>query len=175
MTIQSTFNLSPGTAKTVKSSGGDGTITLASLASGSYRQSTKVDFGASFAQRWLVELDVELAATPTDGNFIDVWANPSSSATAATDNKGGCSGSDAAYSGYSSNASASVNQLDPIGSHRCTVQATNTVQKSVLAREWTPRNRYCSFVLLNGAGSAVHSSDANCVLRFTPLASIAEA
>jgi hypothetical protein len=169
-----TFRLTPATAKTLKSSGGDGTITLASLANGSYRQSTKIDFGASWSQVWIVELEIELAATPTDGNLIDVWCNPSSSSTAATDNKGGCSGSDAAYSGYSSNASASVNHLSPVGSHRCTAQATTTVQKSVLRERWTPPNRYCSFVLLNGAGSAVHSSDTNCLLRFTPLEPIAE-
>jgi len=175
MTTQATFRTVPGTSKTVKSSGGDGTMTLASLASGSYRQSTKVDFGATYAQRYLVELEIELAATPTDGNMIDVWANPSSSATAATDNKGGCSGSDASYAGYSSNASASINHLDPVGSHRCTAQATTTVQKSVLARNWMPSNRYCSFVLLNGAGSAVHSSDANCLLRFTPLEPVSDA
>jgi len=157
-----------GTPKTVKSSGGDGTITLASLANAAYRESTKVDFGATRGQLYRVELDIELAATPTANNTIDLWANQSSSATAGTDNRGGTAGADQAYTGYSSNAAAAVKQLDFVGNGVCTAQATATVQKQTVGY-FSPAKRYCSFVLLNGSGAAVHSSDANCVLTFTPV------
>lgn len=168
MAVSITLRQQVGTAKTVKSTSGDAAITLASLANGSYRQSTKVDLGATFAERYGVYLDAEFAANPTAGNTVTLWANPSSSGTAATDNRGGCSGSDAAYAGYSSNAAASVLQLQPIGTGTVTAQATSTVQR-IFIGVWYPTRRYNSFVLLNSAGSAFHSSDSNCVLTLEPL------
>lgn len=174
MAITAAFRQQIGTSKTVKSSGGDATITLASLANGSYRQSTKLDFGATHAQVYAVYLDIELAATPTAGNVIEIFANPSSSSTAATDNRGGCSGSDAAYTGYSSNAAASALQLQYVGAAVLTAQATSTVQK-IFVGTYAPAQRYVSFVLKNGAGSAVHSSDSNCVLTLTPIEPTSEA
>lgn len=174
MTVSAVFRQQLATALTLKSSGGSAVITLASLANGSYRQSAKIDFGASWPQQWRVEVDFEMAATPTAGNFIDLWCNPSSSGTAGTDNKGGCSGSDGAYTGYSSNAADAIQHLVPVGSHRCSATATGTVQKSVIRVSWNPPARYCSFVLLNGSGAAFHTSDANTIITFTPIEPIAE-
>lgn len=169
MALPDYWKISAGTPIVFKSSGGDGAITLASLANGSYRQSTKADFGALRAARYLVELEIEMAATPTSGNRFTLWLNPSSSSTAGTDNKGGCSGSDASYSGYSSNAAASVLHLLYIEDFIVTAQATSTVQK-IAARAFVEVPlRYGSIVLLNSAGSAVHSSDTNCLVRFTPI------
>jgi hypothetical protein len=172
--ITATFRQQTGTAKTVKSSAGDGTITLASLANGSYRQSTKVDLGATFAREYRVVLNLEFAATPTNGNYVTVWANGSSSATAATDNRANCSGSDQAYTGYSSNASASVEHLQFVGQNKVTAQATATVQ-SIELGVWCPVARYNSFVILNSSGAAIHSSDANCVLTLSPVEGTGEA
>lgn len=174
MPITSAYRTQTGTSITWKSSGGDAAITLASLANGSYREGAKCDFGATRARRYAVYLDSEHAATPTAGNTVDVWMNPSSSATAATDNRGGCSGTDAAYTGYSSNAAASVLQLVPIGSGVLTAQATSTVQKSFVGI-YTPLHRYASPVIRNGGGSAFHSSDTNCKLVFVPIEDTAEA
>ena len=174
MAVTSVFREQEATAKTLKSSGGMAALTLASLANNAYRQSVKIDFGATWSRGWLVTLDAEMAATPTAGNLIDLWCNPSSSSDATTDNRGGCSGSDASYTGYSSNASDAVQHLDPVGSHRCSATATATVQKGVIARRWVPPRRYCSFVLLNGSGAAFHSSDSNTVITFTPIEPVAE-
>jgi len=173
MAVTSTFRQQVGTSLTVKSSGGSGTITYTSLANGSYRQCTKFDIGATFALMYAVYLDIEIAATPTAGNTIDVWANPSSSGTAGTDNLGGCSGTDAAYTGYSSNAAASVKQLQFVGSGVCTAQATATVQQMFIGY-WSPVQRYNSFVILNGSGAAFHSTQTNCVLTLVPLEGTAE-
>lgn len=174
MAITATFRQQVGTTKTWKSSGGDAAITLASLSNGSYRQGAKLDLGATFATRYAVYLDAELAATPSAGSTIDLWAAPSSSGTAGTDNGGGVSGTDAAYSGYSSNAAASVPQLVFIGSLVVTAQATTTVQKGFVGI-YTPVQRYVSPVLLNGSGAAFHSSDTSCQIRFVPLEGTAEA
>lgn len=173
MAITSTFRQQVGTSKTVKSSSGDATITLTSLANGSYRESTKLDLGATFAQAYAVYLDIEIAATPVAGNTIDIWANPSSSSTAATDNRGGTTGTDRAYTGYSSNAAASVRQLQFLGSAVCTTQTTSTVQKMFVGI-WCPTQRYNSFVVLNGSGAALHSSATQMVITITPLEGTAE-
>lgn len=167
MAVTSVFRQQFATPKTLQKTGGTGAMTPSTLANGSYWQSAKIDLGATVAQAYAVYLDAELAATPTAGNTIDLWANPSSSGTAATDNRGGCSGSDATYTGYSSNAAASVKQLQFIGSGVCTSQATATVQKMFVGY-FVPVQRYASFVMLNGAGSAF-ASDTNFVLTLVPV------
>lgn len=173
MAITAVFRQQMGTVKTFKSSGGDAAITLASLANGSYRQSAKLDLGAVQGRVYAVYVDAELAATPTAGNTIDLFWSPSSSGTAATDNAGGASGSDASYTGYSSNAAASVKQCVFIGSLVCTAQATATVQKG-FAGYLVATQRYGSLILLNGSGAAFHSSDSNCQIRLVPIEDTSE-
>lgn len=160
------MRLTPGTAKTIKNSGGDAAITLASLSNGSYRQAATLDLGASWAQDWRLDTDFELAATPTAGNTIDLFASFDNASGAGG---GNTSGSDAAYTGYSSNAAASVKQLAFLGSHVCTTQATATVQKQRGGIVFRPSGRYMNLVVANGAGSAFHSSDTNQVITLTPL------
>lgn len=173
MALPDYFRVQSGTVKTFKSSGGDAAITLASLANGSYRQSVKLDFGATRAEWYDVYMDVEMAATPTSGNLVSLYWAPSSSATAGTDNGGNVSGTDAAYTGYSSNASASVTQLQLAGTLVLTAQATATVQKGYCGR-FSPAQRYGSLVVGNGGGSAFHSSDTNIQVRFVPVEGVIE-
>ncbi len=160
-----------GTEKVFKSSSGDADITMTSVSNAAGRQSTKADFGATRARYYDVFAEVELAATPTAGNLIDLYLNASSSATAATDNLANCSGTDAAYTGYSSNLSASVPQLQYIGSLVCTAQATSTVQKGYVGRCMIPQ-RYASLVVVNNSGAAFHSSATNVQFRFVPVADV---
>jgi hypothetical protein len=174
MAITSAFRQQVGTTKVFKSSGGNVNITTASLANTAGRQSAKTDMGATFAPVWALEVDVELAATPTAGNTIDFYWGPSSSSTAATDNPAGLSGSDAAYSGYSSNLTASLKQLIYIGSLITTTQATTTVQKGFVGYLFPPQ-RYGILVIVNNAGSAFHTSDTNMQFVFTPLEGTSEA
>lgn len=168
MALPDYLRVQSGTTFTFKSSGGDAAITLASLANGSYRQSVKLDLGATRAEWFDVYVDIEMAATPTAGNTIDLYWAPSSSATAGTDNGGNVSGTDAAYTGYSSNAAASVLQLQPMGALYLTAQATSTVQRGYAGR-FSPAQRYGSLVVGNSGGSAVHSSDSNCQIRIVPV------
>lgn len=168
MALPDSALIQSGTEKTFKSSGGSADITMTSVANAAARQSTKCDFGATRARFYDVFAEVELAATPTAGNLIDLYLNPSSSATAGTDNLGGASGTDAAYAGYSSNLAASVPQLLYIGSLVCTTQATANVQKGYVGRVLVPQ-RYGSLIVVNNSGAAFHSSATNVVFRFVPV------
>jgi hypothetical protein len=170
MALPDYFKVSEGTAKTIKASAGAAAITLASLANGNGttaggRQAASLDLGANWAQRWRLECNFELAATPTAGNSINLFASWNS-ATGAGD--GNTSGSDAAYSGYSSNLDASTKQLEFLGAHICTAQATATVQKSLVGIIF-PKGRWLNLVVDNRSGAAFHSSDANSAITLTPL------
>jgi hypothetical protein len=173
MALPDVGRVQSGTAKSAKSSGGDSTITLASLANAAARQGTKIDLGATRAREYDVFLDVEMAATPTAGNPVQVYWAPSSSATAGTDNPGNVTGTDAAYSGYSSNLDATLPQLQLAGELVLTAQATTTVQKGYCGR-FSPAQRYGSPVIVNRGGSAFHSSDTNMQLRLVPVEDVIE-
>lgn len=145
----------------------DVAIQLASVANNAARQSAKADLGANRAMVYEVWAAFELAATPTAGNVIELWWAPSPNSTAANANPGGVSGSNAAYSGYSSNLDASIKQLQFIGDFVCTAQATGTVQ---IARVGLliPKHRYGSLVVYNKSGAAFHSDDVECNVVFYP-------
>lgn len=133
-------------------------IALTGLANAAARQSAKVDLGTDRARRYAARIAVEIAATPTAGNTIDLWWAPSGSATAGTANAGGVSGADGAYAGYSSNLEASLLQLQPIGVGIVTAQATATVQV-IECGTFSPTERYGSLVVVNRSGAAFHSDD----------------
>lgn len=174
MAITATFRVQSGTTKTWKVSGGDAALTFASLANGSARQGGKLDLGATRAREYDVYLAVEMAATPTAGTTWDIYWAPSSSATAATDNPGNVTGSDAAYAGYSSNLDATLPQLQPAGALTLTAQATSTVQAGWCGR-FSPAHRYGSPVVVNRGGSAHHTGETNSQLRLVPVEDVAEA
>jgi hypothetical protein len=170
MALPDYFKVSEGTAKTIRNSGGSAAITLASLANGNGtstggRQSASLDLGVNWAQRWRLECNFELAATPTAGNAINLFGSWNS-ATGAGD--GNTSGSDAAYTGYSNNIDAATKQLEFLGSHICTAQATSTVQRSLVGVIF-PKGRYLNLVVDNRSGAAFHSTDTNQVITLTPL------
>ncbi len=170
MVLPDFFKIKNGTAQTLKSSSGTAAITLASLANGNGtsaggRQAATLDLGEYWAQRWRINTAFELAATPTAGNAINLFGSYSEASGAGD---GNTSGSDAAYTGYSNNIDAATKQLELIGCHICTSQATSTVQKTI-AGVFFPKGRYLNVVVDNRSGAAFHSSDANCVITFTPL------
>jgi hypothetical protein len=170
MALPDYLKISAGTPLTIKNSGGSAAITLASLANGNGtsaggRQSATLDLGANWAQRWRIEADFELAATPTAGNAINLFASWSDATGAG---RGNTSGSDAAYSGYSSNIDASTRQLELLGAFVVTAQATSTVQKALVG-VFFPKGRYLNLVVDNRSGAAFHSTDTNQVITLTPL------
>jgi len=142
-------------------------MAITGLANAAYWQSAKVDLGENRADEYAVRIAIELAATPTAGNAIELWWAPSGNATVGTANAGGVSGANGTYAGYSSNAAASVKQLQYIGAGIVTAQATATVQVMEVGR-FRPTERWGSLVLLNGSGAAVHSDDVECHTVFDP-------
>jgi len=168
--LPDSIKISTGTAKTIKNSGGTAAITLASLANGNgtstgARQSASCDLGTNWARSWRLETNFELAATPTAGNAINLYGSWND-ATGAGD--GNTSGSDASYTGYSNNIDAAARQLEFLGSHICTAQATTTVQKSIVGLIF-PKGRYLNLVVDNRSGAAFHSTDTNQAIILTPL------
>jgi len=143
-------------------------LALASVGDTAARQSAKADLGATRAASYTVMAALELAATPTAGDLIELYWAPSPDPTAANGNPGGVSGSDAAYSGYSSNLADSVRQLMRIGAFVCTAQATATVQVSYCGR-FSPPERYGSLIVKNESGAAFHSDDVECHIVFDPV------
>jgi len=157
-----------GSELTFAASGGSYAITMTSVANSAARQAVKADFGATRARRYLLIAEVELAATPTAGNAIEFYMGWSSSATAGTDNPAGLSGTDAAYTGQSSNLDASVKQLAYLGDAIVSALATSTVQRITVGIVEAPM-RYGCLVVYNKAGSAFHSSATNVLFRFIPI------
>lgn len=170
MAVLGTFKTSEGTAKVIRNSGGNAAITLASLANGNGtstggRQSATLDLGANWARQWRLETNFELAATPTAGNAINLFASWNTTTGAG---EGNTSGSDAAYTGYSNNIDAATKQLEFLGAHICTSQSTATQQRSLVGLIM-PKGRYLNLVVDNRSGAAFHSTDTNQFITLTPL------
>jgi len=142
---------------------------MASVANDAARQSVKVDLGATRAAQYSVVAALEFAASGlTAGNVVEFYWAASPDATAANGNPGGVSGSNAAYSGYSSNLDDSLRQLELIGIFVVTGQATTTVQVSDIGR-FSPRERYGSLVMVNRSGAAMHTDDVEMHVALTPV------
>lgn len=150
------------------SSGGDHVITLTSLANGSYRQGAKGDFTAARGRQFLVTVQIDSDATGADaGGTAELWMSWSNSGTAATANDGGASGSDAAYTGYSSNAADSVKQLQRIGELPMH-EVANSIQRIALGIITVPK-RYGSPVILNNSGQAFGNTATDHRIEFHPI------
>jgi hypothetical protein len=145
-------------------------MALASLANGAARQSAKATLDATYLPDLVVASAVlEFAATPTAGNGFRVYWAPSNSSTAGTGNPGGVSGSDAAYTGYSSNLDPSLRHLVFVGRIAVTAQATATVQVIRNFASFVPGSRYGSLVVVNDSGAAIHSDDVECHITLDPV------
>lgn len=132
-----------------------------SLADSAYRQADKMDFSVDGASDELVDLcsvvaAFELAATPTAGEVIYLYMAWSPDGTAGNGNPAGASGSDSAYTGYNSNADASIKQADLVATFVVTADATTTVQ-IIDGGEFVPKERYGCPIVRNESGAAFHS------------------
>lgn len=139
-----------------------------SLADAAARMSAKFNFGTNRAPLYGIRAAVEMAATPTTGELIELYMGYSQSATAATANPAGLTGSDAAYSGYSSNLAASVLQLHLIGTVKVTVQTTGTIQQAYVGI-FAPRAQYGILVVKNESAAAFHSDAVETHIVFDPI------
>lgn len=134
-------------------------IDLTSLGAAAARQSAKFNFTANRALLYRMTAAIEFATAPAAGETVDFYMAFSPSATAAVANPGGVSGSDSAYTGYSSNLADSLKQLTYIGSMVLTVQATTTVQIAPIG-VFSPPHRYATLVVVNNSAADAFVADA---------------
>jgi len=143
-------------------------IDLTSLADGAARQGAKADLGATRAERYAVTFCVEMAVAPVSGAYVDLYWAASIHATAATMNPGGCSGSDAAYTGTAGDSmDDSLNQLIPVGGLYLTSDADPVLHSMTFIL--FPPHRYGMPVVDNNGGQAMHSDAIECFVALTPL------
>lgn len=144
-------------------------IDLTSVGAAAARQSDKLDFGANRAQLWSMDSAIEFAVAPTSGNTVDHYICFSSSATAGTQNPGGTSGSDAAYTGTAGDSLAdSIKQCNYIGSLVGTSDATTVVQFQEIGVFRAPQ-RYGNLVIVNSADQALVADAVEQGVRIIPL------
>ncbi len=151
-----------GTALSWKASSGDYALTLTSLASAAARQGAKGDLGLNWARRWAV-LFTSSAASAANGTAWEIYWAASPSATAATDNPGSASGSDAAFA----TPAEYKLQLIPIGSLPASAAATTAIQKMVA--EFYPPCRYGMPVIVNSTGVALGATAGDHEFRIVPI------
>lgn len=141
----------------VWNSGGDETLTLASLANGNGRAGDEHDFGAAYAGRVRIELNVDPNVAPTAGTvFVVYW----SSSADGTNYDGECTGSDAAY-----NAEEDMARLHLVGVLPCS-NDTDPQRRSWIF--FLPA-RYGLPVVSNQSGQALTATEADHWVSVTPL------
>ena len=143
-------------------------LDLTSLADGTARQGTKGDLGATRAGMYAAFLRWETGTAPAStGVTVDVYWSASTSATAANDNAGGCSGADGAWPG-DSNEDEWAKQLILIGSLVLTADA-NTIQIACINREFQPPTRYGMPVIDNNSGQSAESDAVEMAFYLVPI------
>ena len=141
-------------------------LSLASVADAAARQSAKVDLGAKWARAYMVRIALEYASGVAAGDITRLYWGASQSATAGNGNPGNLSGSDAGYTGYSSNLTDSLYHLQEIGAIRATAQATATIQVADVGI-FSPTERYGMLVVV--AGDDLHTDDVEMHVVFDPI------
>lgn len=164
---------------TFKNSGGSAALSFASVANFTTngtggRESVKADFQTlgsgsnTAAQIYEVRGTFKwLTTAPTDQATIEVYANPSGSATAGTDNLGGCAGVDQLYAGINTDIPTAIRQLVYCGSFVCSAKADT--DQTGLVGYYQPTKRYASVVVWNKSGRLLHSTEGNQALTFSPI------
>lgn len=146
-----------GSLVTFKASGGTVLFTPTSLASGSARQSTKYDLGATFAAQYGWQLETKFGTGPTANTLLRVFL-----AFSADDSifAGEASGTDGAYSAA---AHANMMELKPL-----VVRNVTTIQ--VVSDMFVPIARYMSVIWFNdGTGQALSSTAGDHLFTIFPL------
>lgn len=137
----------------------DAEIDMGGLATGTARQSAKLDLGANRDLEYLVEAHIETDVDADDGSTVDVYAGYSGSGTATNDNPAELQGADQAYSGGTNGVLAGgLRQLEYIGS--LVLQPLNDTdaepQVGVIGRI-SPSKQWMMIVVVNNSGQNLGS------------------
>jgi len=140
----------------------NGQIDTTSLAaSGSARESDKVDFSAARPALYIVDACVEFAASVTAGGTVDFYIAPSNNSTAANGNAGNTTGSDAAYTDESS----LLGQMVFVGSLTC--DDNGATQKGRVGI-YNPLAQYGILVIVNNCDQNFNTDAAETHTVFVP-------
>jgi hypothetical protein len=143
-------------------------MTMAGILNTEAREGAKGDLGATRAARWAVRVSINMDAAPTNGLTIELWWTSSTSATAGTDNTGGCSGTDADWTGTAGGGVAQTKyQLQHIGDLVLTADADTVVQ--VAEFTFYPLQRYGAPVLVNLSGQTLEGDDDSHQIELVPI------
>jgi hypothetical protein len=141
---------------------------MTGIAVNAARQGAKGDLGATRAARWSVLVEINMNVAPTAGDVIEFWWSSSPSATAATQNTGACSGTNAAYTGSTAGSVDETKyQLQYIGGLVLTPDADAVVQVQEFV--FFPLHRYGMPVLVNKGDQALEGDDDSHKITFTPI------
>lgn len=143
-------------------------IDLTSLAAGAARQSDKFDFGALRVSAYNLAAAIEFATDPIAGDVIEFRLAYSPTVTPANANPGGVSGSDSAYTGYSANFEASLEQTTLIGTIVVTADYTPTIQKDLNIGVFSPPERYATLIVVNRTEDVLMSDAVEMSVLITP-------
>jgi hypothetical protein len=144
-------------------------ITLASLGASAARQSVKINFGDNREQRYSMQVSVVKTSAGTSGPVVDYYIAPSTSCTAGTNNSGGTTGTDAAYSGHAGGGlTASLKQLMYIGALVSTADGNTVVQRATVGQFRVP-TQCANLVVVNNMGVTFHTSDADIAVQILPI------
>lgn len=157
-----------GTSIVWTSSGGTYALDASSLANDAARQGAKGDLGATRAPLFVVTCQIRTGGTaPTAGEVVRVFWSSSPSATAGTENDGGASGADAAYTGYSSNLNDSLRDLISLGEIPLT-NLTNQIHIAVIG-SFKPPARYGMPIIVNRSGQTLHATGTDHRITLRPI------
>lgn len=147
-------------------------IDLTSISAAAFRQGAKADLGAAtWAQRWMMVVSIEPVSAPAATGFYQFWLGWSDSATAANNNPGNLSGSDAAYNGYgaaSTDADEVVNggQIEYVGA--LGVSADDDVHVGIVGIV-VPKLRYVSPLFRNSTSVSTESDAVEMCIALYPM------
>lgn len=146
-----------GTAKSWKNTGGDAVFTGTSVANGAGRIGGALDFGATRAGRYRVQVVTKFVATPTSGAPLEVYLVRSDDNTTRDANLG------------SSDAAVSDTDLRAQCLYCGSLPADNVTTQQVASFEVETGARYLSPLLWNATGAALSATAADHIINITPI------
>lgn len=139
------------------SAGGDEVITLTSLANNNGRAGDEHDFGATFAARVRVSVELDFNVAPTAGLHVGIYW---SSSHDGTDYDGECTGGDTAY-----NSADDVRRLYYVGQ----LMTSNDTDPQRSSWVFFLPARYGLPVVYNTSGQALTAVGTDQIITVTPL------
>ncbi len=143
-------------------------MSLLDLATGAAVQSTKFDFGAVRASKYVITCCLEYqVVAPTTGKLVEFYLAASGQSEVAVGNPGYATGADGAYTGTPATLAEGIAQLALIGI--LTVSADLEFQIADVG-VFSPTHRYGSLIVKNLTGQKIADTDIiECAVVFTPI------